>query len=151
MICVGCRRDSQSRKKTLPKMYSCSQPQATFTLLDRHTISTFSGLPIRGVFRLSETMKTQRLRRPGPARSGCVLGLGRDVFFGGRSRERSVLKRVCSESTKHLQPLFSREAESTCGTPSKVMYRVVNIELKPARAPRRVGKPRQRSERYVCM
>ena len=43
-------------------------------------------------------LKTHRFRRPGPARNRCVSGLGRDVFFGGRSRERSVLDRFCSES-----------------------------------------------------
>ena len=43
---------------------------------------------------------THRFRRPGPARNMGVSGFGRDVFFGGRSSERSVLDRFCSESTK---------------------------------------------------
>ena len=56
-----------------------------------------SGVP----FVFQKHLKTKRFRRPGPARNRCVSGLGRDVFFGSRSRERSVLNRFCSESIKH--------------------------------------------------
>ena len=56
-----------------------------------------------GVYLVSQKhLQARRLRGPGLARSGCVLGLGRDVFFGGRSRERTVLDWFCSESTKHI-------------------------------------------------
>ena len=80
-------------KKTVGENVAFFLNQRPLALLDRHTISKFSGLPIRGVFSFSETIETKRFRRAGPARNRCVSGLGRDVFFGGRSRERSVLDR----------------------------------------------------------
>ena len=49
-------------------------------------------------------LKTNSFRRPGPARNRCASGLESDLCFGGRSRERSVLDRFCSESIKKLSP-----------------------------------------------
>ena len=97
MICVGCRSDSQSCKQNRWLQYINFRARGHFR--------TFGPTYDLDIFRLADprciscfkNTDTKRQRRPEPARSGCVLGLGRDVFFGGRLREGSVLGRFCSE------------------------------------------------------
>ena len=120
IILFGCRRDWQSRKQTVG--------ENVFRFKARGYLRTFEPTYDFLIFRLADPgcisffqkqLKTQRLRRPGPARSGCGLGLGRDVCFGGRSREGSVLDRFCSESLKHVLPLTNVAESSRGGTPQK--------------------------------
>ena len=103
LICVGCRRDSQSRKtnrlrKCCP--FSSRTPFAHFWIDPR--FGNFPACRSGVYFVFQKHCKTNRFRRPGPARNMCVSGLGRDVFLGGRFRERSVLDRFCSESINHV-------------------------------------------------
>ena len=48
----------------LSKMRSFLEPEATWALLDRHTIWTFSGMPILGVFRFVETVENKPFSTP---------------------------------------------------------------------------------------
>ena len=98
-ILFSCRRDSQSRKQN--RWRKCVRFQSQRPLAHFCTATQFGNCPAcrSGVYLVFwKRPETKRLRGPGPARSGCVLGLGRDVFLGGRSRERSVPDRFCSES-----------------------------------------------------
>ena len=98
-ILFGCRRDSQSRRKNRWRkcvLFLSQRPLAHFW-----TDIRFRNFPAcrSGVyFVFQKQLKTMRFRRPGPARNRCVSGLGSDLVFGGRSRERSVFDRCCSES-----------------------------------------------------
>ena len=116
LILFGCRRDSQSRKQN--RFRKCapfySQRQLGHFWADirfGHFPACRSGVS----FVFQKHLKTNRFRRPGPARNRCASGLGRDVFFGGRSRERSVLDRFCSESTKKLNPCFKKNKRGGLG------------------------------------
>ena len=51
-------------KKLFSKMCFFLKPEATWALLDRHTIWTFSGMPIRGVARFSETVENKPFSTP---------------------------------------------------------------------------------------
>ena len=80
-------------------------------------------------------LKTNSFRRPGPARNRCVSGLGRDVFFGGRSRERLVFDKnggVNKTNNDVLWPAPKRRVLHMC-TDGKAEP-VARIKLKPARA-----------------
>ena len=105
----GCRRNSQSRKQNRWRkcvIVSSQRPLAHFWTDIR--FRNFPACRSWVYFVFQKQMKTKRFRRPGPARNRCVSGVGSDLFFGGRSRERSVLYRFCSESTKHVITLDQR-------------------------------------------
>ena len=108
-ILFGSRRDSQSRstnsfRKCAPQSSHRPLLSFEFPIMSNNNCSCRSGVLL--VFQ--KHWKTISVRRPGPARNGCASGLGRDVFFGGRSRERSVLDRCCRESIKKLSPFDHR-------------------------------------------
>ena len=79
---------------------------------------------IQGVSCFLTTFENTAFASPGPALSGCVLGVGRDVFVGGRSRERCVLKRFCNDSTNNLSPFVQRSQMMLRRPPPKVTSRV---------------------------
>ena len=122
MILFGCRRDSQSRKTNRWRKcdaFASHRPLAHFWTDIRfgNFLACRSGV----YFVFQKQWKTTRFRRPGPARNRCVSGLGRDVFFGGRSRERSVLNRFCSESTKK-RSTFSKRSQIDVRRPPTVTF-----------------------------
>ena len=103
LICVGCRSDSQSRKTNMFRKCVPFSSQRHFGF--QFVSIRFQNVPayLSGVYLVfQKEMKTKSFRRPGPARNRCVSGLGSDLFFGGRSRERSVWDRFCSESITNL-------------------------------------------------
>ena len=109
LICVGCRPDSQSRKQN--RWRKCAPFLSQRPLAHFWTDIRFGNFPAcrSGVYLVfQKQLKTKRFRRPGPARNRCVSGLGRDVFFGGRSRERSVLSFLVLSLQNRSAP-FSRK------------------------------------------
>ena len=108
MMLGSCRRDSQSRKTN--SFHKCVPFSSQRTLGNFWTDIRFGHFPAcrSGVLLVFQKLsKTNRFRRLGPARNRCASGLGSDLFFSGRSRERSVLDRFCSESSKTKTLFFT--------------------------------------------
>ena len=152
LIFVGCRRDSQSRKQN--RFRKCA-PQSS------HRLATVWGpncgatkncsCRSRVLLVVQKQWKTNRFRRFWPARNRCASGLGRDVFFRGRSRERSVLSFLVLSLQNRSAPFLRKKQGGVKETNNDVVRpepkrlflhtctdgkaeTVARIELKPARA-----------------
>ena len=121
-ICLGCRPDSQSRKTT--SFRKCA-PQSShrpllsleFPIMSNKNCSCRS----RVLLVVQKQWKTKRFRSVWPGRNRCASGLGRDVFFRGRPRERSVLSFLVLSLQNRLTR-FSRKTKGRSRQPTMTYF-----------------------------
>ena len=98
----GRRRDSQSRKQNgwrncVP--FQGQKPLAHFWTDIRFGIFSACRSGVYVVFQ--KQLKQNVCEAPGPPEAGACWASDATSCFGGRSRERSIFDRCCSESIKH--------------------------------------------------
>ena len=137
-------------------MGSVLEPEATWAFWDRHTIWTFSGLPIRGVIRFFQKQwKTTSCHAPGPPGTVAPRASNRIsvsaaapengpcwIDFAERTSKSSVpltngTGSTCGEAPTMTCLVAARNAVFSTSVRTGKLKRVAKIVLKPARAPLR--------------